>query len=41
MPQGTQRQYYTYGNRVRLAQRTDSLRLLKALSAGAVYTIPE
>ena len=31
---------YTYGNRVRLAQRTDSLRLLKALSAGAVYYDP-
>jgi len=34
-----QRQY-TDGNRVRLAQRTDSLRLLKALSAGAVYYDP-
>lgn len=34
-----QRQY-TYGSRVRLAQRTDSLRLLKALSAGAVYYDP-
>ena len=34
-----QRQY-NYGNRVRLAQRTDSLRLLKALSTGAVYYDP-
>ena len=31
---------YTYGGRVRLAQRTDSLRLLKALSSGAVYYDP-
>lgn len=34
-----QRQY-TYGGKVRLAQRTDSLRLLKALSVGAVYYDP-
>lgn len=31
---------YTYGDTVRLAQRTDSLRLLKALSTGAVYYDP-
>src|SRR4029077_1086141 len=31
-----QRQYI-YGHKVRLAQRTDSLRLLRALSVGAVY----
>jgi MvaI/BcnI restriction endonuclease family len=34
-----QRQYI-YGNRVRLAQQTDSLRLLKALSMGEVYYDP-
>jgi hypothetical protein len=34
-----QRQY-AYGGRVRLAQRTDSLLLLKALSTGAVYYDP-
>jgi hypothetical protein len=33
------RQYY-YGDKVRLAERTDSLRLLKALFAGAVYYDP-
>src|ERR1035437_9836215 len=31
---------YAYGGRVRLAQRTDSLRLLKALSTGVVYYDP-
>ena len=31
---------YAYGDKVRLAQRTDSLRLLRALSAGAVYYDP-
>jgi hypothetical protein len=34
-----QRQY-TYGHKVRLAQRTDSLRLLRALSLGAAYYDP-
>jgi hypothetical protein len=31
---------YAYGARVRLAQRTDGLRLLKALASGAVYYDP-
>jgi hypothetical protein len=31
---------YAYGGKVRLAQRMDSLRLLKALSVGAVYYDP-
>jgi len=31
---------YRYGNKVRLAEGTDSLRLLKALSSGAVYYDP-
>jgi hypothetical protein len=31
---------YAYGARVRLAQRTDGLRLLKALACGAVYYDP-
>ncbi|MBI3417612.1 MAG: hypothetical protein HY043_20160 [Verrucomicrobia bacterium] len=31
---------YAYGNKVRLAQRTDSLRLLRAFAAGAVYYDP-
>jgi hypothetical protein len=31
---------YCYGNTVRLAQQTDSLRLLKAFSTGAVYYDP-
>ena len=31
---------YAYGARVRLAQRTDGLRLLKALACGAVYCDP-
>ena len=31
---------YAYGDKVRLAQRMDSLRLLRALSAGAVYYDP-
>lgn len=31
---------YCYGNRIRLAERTDSLRLLKALFSGAVYYDP-
>jgi hypothetical protein len=34
-----QRQY-AYGHKVRLAQRTDSLRLLRAFAAGAVYYDP-
>jgi hypothetical protein len=34
-----QRQY-SYGNKVRLAQRTDSLRLLRAFAAGKVYYDP-
>ena len=34
-----QRQY-AYGHKVRLAQRTDSLRLLAALASGAVYYDP-
>jgi hypothetical protein len=31
---------YAYGHKVRLAQRTDSLRLLRAFAAGAVYYDP-
>jgi hypothetical protein len=31
---------YAYGARVRLAQRTDSLRLLAALASGGVYYDP-
>lgn len=31
---------YAYGSRVRLAQRTDPLRLLAALARGAVYHDP-
>ena len=31
---------YAYGNKVRLAERTDSLRLLAALAGGAVYYDP-
>ena len=31
---------YAYGQKVRLAQRTDSLRLLRAFAAGAVYYDP-
>lgn len=31
---------YAYGGRVRLAQKTDGLRLLKALASGAVYYDP-
>lgn len=31
---------YAYGHRVRLAQRTDSLRLLRAFAAGAIYYDP-
>ena len=31
---------YAYGNKVRLAQGTDSLRLLKAFAAGAMYYDP-
>jgi len=31
---------YRYGHKVRLAQKTDALRLLKALAAGAVYYDP-
>jgi hypothetical protein len=31
---------YAYGGRVRLAQQTDGLRLLKALASGAVYYDP-
>jgi hypothetical protein len=31
---------YAYGNKVRLAQRTDPLRLLRAVAAGAVYYDP-
>jgi hypothetical protein len=31
---------YRYGDKVRLAQRTDSLKLLNALFAGAVYYDP-
>ena len=31
---------YAYGHQVRLAQRTDSLRLLRALAAGAMYYDP-
>ena len=34
-----QRQY-AYGNKVRLAQKTDSLRLLRAFAAGSVYYDP-
>lgn len=34
-----QRQY-SYGNKVRLAQRTDALRLLRALAGGSVYYDP-
>ena len=36
---GAARQY-AYGHKVRLAQRTDSLRLLRAFAAGAVYYDP-
>lgn len=31
---------YAYGHKVRLAQRTDSLRLLRAFASGAVYYDP-
>ena len=31
---------YRYGNKVRLAQKTDALRLLKAMAKGAVYYDP-
>lgn len=34
------RRQYAYGHKVRLAERTDSLRLLAALAAGAVYYDP-
>ena len=33
------RQYH-YGHKVRLAQQTDALRLLKAMASGAVYYDP-
>ena len=32
---------YAYGHKVRLAQRTDSLRLLRAFAAGTVYYDPD
>lgn len=36
----TPNRQYAYGNKVRLAERTDPLKLLKALSAGAVFYDP-
>ena len=38
-PDRTERQY-GYGHKVRLAQRTDSRRLLRAFAAGAMYYDP-
>ena len=40
MKQENSLRQYRYGHKVRLAQRTDSLRLLSALATGAVYYDP-
>ena len=40
VPTGKLPRQYAYGPKVRLAQRTDSLRLLRAFASGAVYYDP-